>query len=135
MRWNENERLKIGKKEYENLNSVSCFSIGKNGSASIEYNLDENFSRLTGKFGVDDSSPNPIDMDKFKYTGACLQVIGDGNMLYETNLAVKGNEAMPIDVSLIGIKRLKIKIFDNGDATDVRYRFDFVDIKLTKVVN
>ena len=72
-------------------------------------------------------------MSKYNWTGAALQIIGDGNLLYETNLAVKGNKAVPIDVSIIGVKRLKINIFDNGNATEVRYRFDFVDVKLTRV--
>lgn len=133
MKWNENERLKIANVEYENLNSLSCTGIGKNGSKTIEYNLEGNYSKLTGKFGVDDSSPNPTDMSKYNWTGAALQIIGDGNILYETNLAVKSNKAVPINVSIIGVKRLKINIFDNGNATEVRYRFDFVDVKLTKV--
>lgn len=133
MKWNDNERLKIAKTEYENLNSITCSGIGKNGSKTIEFNLDGNYSKLTGKFGVDDSSPNPTDMNKYSRTGAVLHIIGDGNTLYETNLAIKGNEAMPIDMSLIGVKRLKINVHDIGDMTEVRYRFDFVDVKLTKV--
>ncbi len=129
--WDIGKKLKIAGIEYEALDSITCSGIGAGGSGNVDYGLNSEYSKLTGVFGVDDSSPDPVNK-KMNEAGAILQVYGDNNLLYETILATKGANPHKIDVDLKGVKLLSIRIKDFNKASDYRYRYNFVNVKITK---
>lgn len=132
--WDQDKKLKMNNTEYESKDAVLCSGIGANGSSTVTFLLDEKYSSISGTFGVDDSSPDPVS-GKLSEVGASLQIIGDNNVLYETTLATKGGTPIKVvNINLIGVKQLTIKILDTSKSSDYRYRYDFTQVKLTKVL-
>ncbi|MGE5631215.1 MAG: NPCBM/NEW2 domain-containing protein [Caulobacteraceae bacterium] len=133
--WEQGKRLKMNNTEYDSKDALICSGIGANGSSSVVYALEGNYTSISGVFGVDDSSPDPVN-GRITDIGASLQLIGDGNVLYETSIATKGGSPIKVnDINLIGVKQLTIKILDNNKSSDVRYRYNFAQVKLTKKAN
>ncbi len=134
MTWEQNKKLKMNNVEYESKDAVLCSGIGANGSSAVTFLLDGNYSSISGIFGVDDSSSDPVN-SKLSEVGASLQIIGDGNILYESTKATKGGTPIKVaDINLMGVKQMTIKILDTSKSSDYRYRYNFTQVKLTKVL-
>lgn len=130
--WEQDKKLSINGVPYESRDSMICNGIGAGGSTGIIYALEGNYNKLNGFFGVDDSSPDPVGA-KLSEAGACLQILGDGKVIYETPVAIKSGNPYKIDVDIIGVKQLEIKVTDNGNKkSEYRYRYDFVNVKFVK---
>lgn len=133
--WEQDKKLKMNNTEYDVKDSALCSGIGANGSATVTYLLDGNYSSISGIFGVDDSSPDPVN-GKITEVGAALEISGDGNILYQSLLASKGSTPIKVtNINLIGVKQLTIKILDTNRTSDYRYRYNFAQVKLTQILD
>lgn len=132
--WDQGNRLKMANLEYDSKDALLCSGIGANGYSTVTYLLDGKFSSISGIFGVDDSSPDPAN-GKLTDVGACLEIIGDNNLLYQTLKATKGGTPIKVtNINVMGVKQLTIKILDVDKSSDYRYRYNFTNVKLTKVL-
>jgi hypothetical protein len=101
--------------------------------AIIEYALNKNYERLTGKVGVDDSSGVTA-------TGNLLIYV-DGKLKYTSPELTRDSKPIDVDLDLIGAANMKI-IFkcaggkmENGNFTEpnAKTSLDFVDVNLKRI--
>lgn len=72
----------------------------------VEYNLNANYTSLTGAFGVDDGSDGKEQ--------AQVTITGDGQQLYQSPWMAKGQAATPVSVNVTGVHLLTIAFSVKG---------------------
>lgn len=106
--WGENQAnksvegnpLKIANKLYDR--GVGTHAISKMMIAL--YGKGKTFSAMVG---VDDESGEQATVEFF--------VLGDGNVLWQSGVMRKGDQAKPVEVNLEGVKKMALYISDGGD--------------------
>ncbi|WP_281887723.1 NPCBM/NEW2 domain-containing protein [Paenibacillus sp. YYML68] len=92
---------------------------------SIDYNLNGEYVKLSGKIGVDDNTKSSDN------TGTVV-IIGDGKELYRKSNLRGGDNPAPVEVDLKGVLKLQIKFEaqDNKSRDEGKINIGFVDVKL-----
>lgn len=104
-------------------------SKGRPGEGWVEYNLDQKYTHLTGKVGLDDAF---LKVSLHNATLANLYVYGDDSVLF-SKIGVPVGEIHDVDVDVTNVIRLKIKavvILQDG-FTPVSPDVNFADMSLT----
>ncbi|MCY6369410.1 NPCBM/NEW2 domain-containing protein [Clostridium ganghwense] len=83
--------------------------------------LDKKYKRLTGIFGIDDSSCS----NKCEFR---LELIADGYSIFDKTMK-KGEKLINVDVNLEGYEKLLIKVSKLNSSQLVSDRYDFINIK------
>jgi hypothetical protein len=117
---NNRKLLKIAGNTYQN--GIS-FNVSQK-VPTLDYNLNGNYSRLTGIIGVDDETKNSGN------TGI-LKIIGDGKELYSNNNLIGGNNPLNLDINVSGVLKLQIVVQTDRKVYDETY----VDLAELKVLN
>lgn len=99
--------LTIAKKRYKK-------GIGTHANATLRYNLNGKYERLTAVLGIDE--------DEFCSNGIQIKVLGDNNLLANTGTLSQGKEYI-LDIPLSGVQQLFFEINGLGDIN-----CDHVDI-------
>jgi len=87
---------------------------------SIEYNLDKQYARLTGKVGIDDRTKNSDARGTFI-------IYGDGEEIFKKDELRGGDHPIDIDIDLRQIS--KLKLYFEKEGVD-KLTIDFVDVQL-----
>lgn len=100
-----------GNKFEHGLGFATNGRFASGGNASVEYNLNGQYSELTAFLGIDDATKNSTHPVEFV-------IIGDGKEIYRSPKIMGGDLPLPIEVDLTNVLRLKIEILE----TDENYR-------------
>ncbi|WP_339234642.1 NPCBM/NEW2 domain-containing protein [Paenibacillus sp. FSL R5-0517] len=79
---------------------------------SVEYNLDGKYKRLTAFAGVEDKYKNTLG----EYT---VTFYGDGEVIKSYEGLKGGDHAVPVDINLEGVLKLKIEFSAKGDYANI----------------
>ncbi|CAG7651490.1 NPCBM/NEW2 domain-containing protein [Paenibacillus allorhizosphaerae] len=94
--------IEIAGTKYKNgIRAMVKNSSSSDGKASIDYNLNGNYKRLTALVGMDDASRN------VKALGI-IKVIGDGKELKVISKLIGGDNPINVDVDVTGVLKLQI---------------------------
>ncbi len=99
------EPLSINKKSFENGICTHAYS-------EIEILLNLHAERFTAQVGIDDH------VSKGKYASIYFIVLGDKDTLFASSLMRANEPAIPIDVSLVGYKKLTLITHDAFDGSN-----------------
>ncbi|ACS98976.1 Glycosyl hydrolase family 98 putative carbohydrate binding module [Paenibacillus sp. JDR-2] len=123
--WNNKKGpLKIAGKEYLHGFAADLGRVYSEETAILYYNLDGKYTKLTGFAGIDDVSKNSASK-------GYLTIYGDDTELYRSNGLVGGDYAVPVDINISGVAKLKIEFsIDETDGDSIAV--DFVEAKITQ---
>jgi len=107
--------LSVGGREFRK-------GIGTHAQSEIVYELLGLFGRFTAAAGVDDG--NGTDAGTVEFI-----VQGDGKELWRSGVMKKGEKAKEVDVSVGGVRILRLLVTDGGDGIDYDHA-DWLDPKL-----
>ncbi len=110
-------KFKIAGKEYD---KGICLS-GSYEEPYIAYNLQSNYSRLTGYFGTEDACP----YNSSPYLNQVV-IYGDDVKLYESEGLAKGDVPVFVDINVTGVNQLKIVFRDANPKHENIYVFSAV---------
>lgn len=96
--------------------------IGIRGSTSLDFALEREWSRLTGKFAV--------DRDTYGNGSVVFRIVGDGRTLFESGSPPLGEPAGSFEVSVAGVKLLTLAVDKANDPKGDLC--DWLDLKLIK---
>ncbi|GAA0591657.1 hypothetical protein GCM10009001_04730 [Virgibacillus siamensis] len=82
--------------------------LGVHAPSEIVYQLDGKYSQFTSYVGVDDEVAGGASI--------VFQVWGDGEKLYDSGLMTDSDDAKKVDISVDGIKELKLVVTDGGNG-------------------
>ncbi|MDD6209433.1 MAG: NPCBM/NEW2 domain-containing protein [Bacteroidales bacterium] len=99
--------------------------FGTHAPGEIVYRTCGKYSRLKGYCGVD----NYASFDDVSSIG--FKIIGDGKILFETDVMRVNTPAAAFDVDVAGISELKLITTDGGDGTHLDHA-DWCDVYLVK---
>ncbi|MDN8593223.1 NPCBM/NEW2 domain-containing protein [Paenibacillus sp. 11B] len=102
MWFNESDRSITGTEYRNNILSKVNGSWADEKITSVEYNLDGKYKKLTALVGVEDESKNTSG----EYT---VTFYGDGEVIKSFEGLKGGDHAIPVDVNLEGVLKLKIE--------------------------
>lgn len=88
------------------IENMAIFS--NEGSGTVSYNLNNDYTTFTGYLGIDDHSKNSANPSK-------VIIIGDDQVLYESKELKGGDLPIKFEVDLTGVNRLEIKISTTGE--------------------
>ncbi len=97
--------------------------IGAQSNSELVYTLDGSWDRLSGHVGMDDEVGDGGSV--------MFRVYGDGKLLFESPEMDGTNIKQLMDLSIIGVKELRLVLLDLGDGTENDHG-DWVDAKLVK---
>ncbi|CAM3377031.1 NPCBM/NEW2 domain-containing protein [Paenibacillus lupini] len=115
--------LKIASKEYLHGFAADLGRVYEDETATLYYNLDGKYSKLTGFVGIDDISKNSA-------SSGYLTIYGDDTELYKSNGLVGGDYAVPVDIDLKGVAKLKIEFSINMNGDNDSAAVDLVEAKI-----
>ncbi len=100
--WNDGAP-KIDGVVYPNSDSLVWAARKTNSQVpGVEYNLNGNYTSLTGSFGIDDASDQKEQVQ--------LTITGDGKQLYQSPFMQEGEAATPVAVNVTGVHLLTIAL-------------------------
>jgi hypothetical protein len=123
--YHDNSPLKIAGEEYAHGFGMDLGRAYTNETGTIYYNLDGKYSKLTGYVGIDDNSKNSTAL-------GYVTIYGDDTQIYKSEGLVGGNHALPVDLSVEGVAKLKIEFSFTNDDTVNTVSIDFVEAKLVQ---
>ncbi len=97
--------------------------IGAKSGSELVYALDGSWDRLSGHVGVDDEVGDAGSI--------MFRVYGDGKLLFESPRQTGVSIKQLMDLSILGIKELRLVLLDLGDGSENDHG-DWVDAKLIK---
>ncbi len=104
--------LSIGGKTYQK-------GLGVHAGSEVTYTLDGRCSALSAEVGLDDEIKAQAwytpEMRAKGYGSAVFKVMGDGKELFNSGVMHSDTPAKPLNVSLGGVKQLKLVVSDAGD--------------------
>ncbi|HEX2923060.1 MAG TPA: NPCBM/NEW2 domain-containing protein [Chloroflexota bacterium] len=111
-----NTPLAIGGKSYEK-------GIGTFPLSEIVYTLDGKYSLFEADLGVDESVPSDRGSVTFK-------LFLDDVLAYDSGVLSSGNAALPLELSVEGIAKMRLVVEDAGDGSSLDYA-DWGNARLT----
>lgn len=112
-----------GNKFEHGLGFAASAGFGFGGNASVEYNLNGQYSKLTAYLGIDDATKNSVHHVEFVITG-------DGKEIYRSPKIMGGDLPLPIEVDLKNVLRLKIEILETDEDYRVKTYGIFAEAKI-----
>jgi hypothetical protein len=109
--------LQIGKKIY-------AHGIGAHANSEIVYDINDQYERFQAWVGVD------AEMDTYGKSSVVFQIVADGKDLFNSGLMRNATPARRVDVSVKGVKQLKLIVGDGGDDINGDHA-DWADAVLT----
>lgn len=91
----------------DNLGQAYNYGGMASNDGFVEYKLNGNYSRLTGKFFVD------YEERSTSFKGQ-LKIYGDGRLLYTSPELTHGIEPVNVDVDITGVLTLKVELFSES---------------------
>lgn len=123
--WQNPKGLKFkiaGQEFYKGIGVIlDDYQYGTDSKGSIDYNLNGQYKKLTGKLGVDDYTKNSDNQ-------GTVVIYGDGKELFRKSGLKGGNTASNFEVDVQGVLKLQIvfEALENKGQIDL----DLVDVKL-----
>ncbi|HOM70726.1 MAG TPA: NPCBM/NEW2 domain-containing protein, partial [Armatimonadota bacterium] len=102
----DNKEMSIAGKKYKH-------GIGTHADSEISYYLGGVYSGFSSLMGVDDEA-KPDGSVVFK-------IIGDGQVLFESDVVKAGEEARSVSIDVSGVEVLTLVVTDAGDGTEGDY--------------
>lgn len=96
------------------------FVGGASSNETMTYNLNGDYSKLTGIVGIDDNSSSASGID--------VTIVGDGNTLYSWTVG-SGQSPEPFSVNVEGVRNLQIILNGGQDGSNVTV--DFANLTLS----
>lgn len=122
----ESGPLTIAGKEYSHGFGVDLGRVYTDETGTVYYNLDGKFSKLTGFVGIDDSTKNST-------SNGYVTIYGDDTQIYKSEELAGGDYAIPVDLNVKGIAKLKIVFsLSSRDNVTRAVAVDFVEAKLVQ---
>ncbi|MBB6732689.1 NPCBM/NEW2 domain-containing protein [Cohnella zeiphila] len=113
-------KFEIAGETYDHGLAVDLGRAYTGETGTIYYNLDDKYSKLTGYVGIDDYTK---DSASFGF----VTIYGDDQELYKSDDLVGGNHAIPFNVNVEGVAKLKIEFSFTDDGKE---SIDLVEPKL-----
>ncbi|MBE1446081.1 NPCBM/NEW2 domain-containing protein [Paenibacillus sp. OAS669] len=112
-----------GTKYSHGIGFESAFYLSAGGMGSVDYNLDGKYRKLTGLIGIDDYKKNSKNFGTIK-------VLADGKEIYSSPKMMGGDKAIPIDIDVTGVAKMKIIFTEDQQFYKDNTFIDLVEAKL-----
>lgn len=121
--WGQPQRnLSIDKKPLKLGDRVYETGLGTHANSEFVLEMDGRGESFTAQVGLDANSDGAGSIR--------FSVIGDGKVLWRSDVLHRGESAIPVSVSLKGVKALLLKVDDAGDGNDHDHA-DWADAKIS----
>ncbi|NMM52054.1 NPCBM/NEW2 domain-containing protein [Paenibacillus aquistagni] len=118
----DRNKISIAGSKYER--GISAYTYSYSSKASVDYNINGAYKKLTGFIGVDDATKN-------SKSTASIKIIGDGKELASYTDLKGGDMPREITVDLTGVLKLQI-VFEHDEQSSNKTYVNLAEVKIFK---